>query len=118
MRHEHALVPYPPSHNHEKPDPIHSSRNTQIINTCIVFRSWHISSTTSFVLSCIVIVGLGVLYEYLRALQGGYDRRVAVALGGGAGKRRERSRGSGRSTPEVEDASVGLLTGRKAVASG
>ena len=49
-------------------------------------------------------------------LQRGYDRRVAVVLGGAGGKRRERA--SGRVTPEVEDASVGLLAGRRALEKG
>ncbi|KAF7310449.1 FAD-binding FR-type domain-containing protein [Mycena chlorophos] len=86
--------------------------NTQIIDTCIVFRSWHISSHAFFLGSCIAIVGLGVLYEYLRAFQKSLDIRIALALlAEGKGKARARSVSrSGRSSPD-EDA--GLLTGRR-----
>jgi len=54
--------------------------NTQIVNTCIVFRSWHITSPVAFALSCAVIMGLGVLYEALRALQRNVDTRIARDL--------------------------------------
>ena len=55
-------------------------RNTQIINTCIIFRQWHITSRTAFVLSLIVIAGLGVLFEYLRVAQRTFDARIALSL--------------------------------------
>ncbi|GJE93767.1 Ctr copper transporter [Phanerochaete sordida] len=54
--------------------------NTQIENTCIVFRAWHISSTTTFALSCAAIAALGVLFEGLRAAQGVADARIATHL--------------------------------------
>ncbi|EGO00171.1 hypothetical protein SERLA73DRAFT_180611 [Serpula lacrymans var. lacrymans S7.3] len=86
--------------------------NTNIIDTCIVFPQWHISSHTGFVLSCLVIVGLGVLYEYLRVFQRQVDRRIALSLG--KGKSRARS-SSGRNSPtnasDFEEAA--LLTGRR-----
>jgi len=84
--------------------------NTQIVDTCIVFRSWHVSSTASLIGSCIAIMALGVFYEYLRAFQKSLDTRIALALvASGKGKTRATSR-SGRSSPD-EDA--GLLTGRR-----
>lgn len=61
-----------------------------------------------------MIVALGVLYEYLREIQKGVDRRIAEALRG-AGKEIGSGRRSGSSSPvsEVEDA--GLLSGRRAL---
>ncbi|KAI0675408.1 Ctr copper transporter [Trametes maxima] len=94
--------------------------NTQIADTCIVFRSWHISSTAAFVFSCAVVVGLGVLYEWLRAAQRTLDRRIAATLSaqgkgkaaaGAAGRGDGLGRVSGRSTPEFESEEAALLTG-------
>jgi len=86
--------------------------NTNIIDTCVVFSSWHISSTTQFVLSCFAILALGVFYEYLRAFQKSLDKRIAVGLvASGKGKSRARSGSrSGRSSPDED---VSLLTGRR-----
>lgn len=56
------------------------SRNTQVVDTCIVFRSWHVSSTAAFLVSCAVIMGLGVLYEALRVFQKNLDARIAREL--------------------------------------
>lgn len=50
--------------------------NTQIEDTCIVFRSWHISSTFSFVASFFVIVAIGVFYEWLRSFQKAFDKQL------------------------------------------
>ncbi|KAF9501670.1 Ctr copper transporter [Pleurotus eryngii] len=91
--------------------------NTQIIDTCIVFPSWHIHSKAAFVFSFLVIVALGVFYEYLRAFSRNVDLRIAAALAkSGKGKSRillggSRS-GSGRSTPEEDSDEAGLLSGR------
>ncbi|KAI0645810.1 Ctr copper transporter [Trametes meyenii] len=89
--------------------------NTQIEDTCIVFRSWHISSTTAFVFSCAVVVGLGVLYEWLRTAQRTLDRRIAATLSaqgkGKAAASRVDGPVSGRSTPEFESEEAALLTG-------
>lgn len=117
MLNEHAMVCilFPPylcfPHNL-----IHISlRNTQIENTCIVFRSWHISSNTAFVFSCFAIVVLGVLYEWLRQAQGQFDVKIAATLSaqgkGKAAAARSGVSGSGRSTPEVDSEEAGLLTG-------
>ncbi|KAF8634742.1 hypothetical protein AX17_004112 [Amanita inopinata Kibby_2008] len=98
--------------------------NTDIINTCIVFRSWHISSTPSFIFSFIIIVLIGVFYEYLRLLQRRVDIYIAQAIsrkakGRGRGGLRSPasppSRGSGSpgSSPGLVDEERDLLTGRK-----
>ena len=54
-------------------------RNTQIIDTCIVFRSWHITSTTSFVFSFFAIVAIGIFYEWLRSYQKLVDKKILAA---------------------------------------
>ncbi|KAJ3737361.1 Ctr copper transporter [Lentinula guzmanii] len=99
---------------HDMPMPMCSMNmlwNTQIIDTCIVFRTWHISTNTAFSFSCLAIIGLGVLYEYLRVLQKSIDTRIALSLV--KDQRRNRSRSSsGRSTPEVPLEDEGLLSGR------
>jgi len=83
--------------------------NTQIIDTCIVFRSWHVSSSAFFLGSCLAIVALGVFYEYLRAFSKSLDKRIAAALVSGKGKTRA---ASGRSSP-ASDEDAGLLPGRR-----
>ncbi|KDR67565.1 hypothetical protein GALMADRAFT_258239 [Galerina marginata CBS 339.88] len=114
--------------------------NTDIIDTCIVFRSWHVTSTSFFLGSCIAIVLLGVLYEYLRVFQRRLDVHIALALQNqskgktGRGRERESSRGSGSGggngagTPRLASASPegdyahdhdheesGLLSGRRLI---
>ncbi|KAK1222045.1 copper transpport protein [Marasmius sp. AFHP31] len=86
--------------------------NTQIIDTCIVFPSWHIGSTSSFVFSCFVIVALGIFYEYLRVLQKSFDARLASTLSKGKNRDRSRSRGN---SPGHGAEEQGLLTGRSPV---
>lgn len=93
-------------------------RNTQIEDTCIVFRSWHISSTSAFFFSCLIVVALGVFYEWLRAFSATVDRRIALAL---AAKDKGKTHGavSGGSTPEVESSEeVGLLSAARALKAG
>lgn len=87
---------------------MHMLWNTQIENTCIVFRSWHISSTSSFIFSCLAIVALGIFYEYLRSFSKALDYRLAVSLSKG---KRKGTR-SGRSSPEDDHEEAGLLSGR------
>ncbi|OBZ70520.1 Copper transport protein CTR2 [Grifola frondosa] len=94
--------------------------NTQITDTCVVFRSWHITSTTAFILSCVAVAALGVLYEWLRVAQRNVDRRIAATLSAqGKGKARSASAAagsvSGRSTPEIVSEEAGLLTGSLAL---
>jgi len=102
---------YPNSHTH--PQKIHrSGRNTQLIDTCVVFSQWHIHSHFQFFLSFLAIVGLGVLYEYLRMLSRDFDRRIAVKM---RTARRTQLTSSGRSSPERSDAEeTGLLHGVRA----
>ncbi|KZT29137.1 Ctr copper transporter [Neolentinus lepideus HHB14362 ss-1] len=83
--------------------------NTQIENTCVVFRQWHIYTKGQFVLSFVAIVALGVLYEWLREFQKTLDRRIALSL---AQQGKGKARVSGRSTPEAEREETGLLSGR------
>ncbi|EKM54645.1 uncharacterized protein PHACADRAFT_258635 [Phanerochaete carnosa HHB-10118-sp] len=90
-------------------------RNTQIEDTCIVFRSWHISSTHAFIFSCLAIVALGILFEWLREAQKISDTRIAATL---SGQNKGKARGgtvSGRNSPEIEGEEAGLLTGVRAV---
>ena len=58
-------------------------RNTQIIDTCVVFKSWHIRSRADFVLSLIAIVLLGVFYEWLRSYAKMVDRKILAREGKG-----------------------------------
>jgi copper transporter 1 len=76
---------------------MHMLWNTNIVDTCIVFRQWHIGSTTALVFSCLAIAALCVLYEYLRACQRTVDARIAAALA-----RNSKRASAGRSTPERE----------------
>lgn len=95
-------------------------RNTDIIDSCIVFRSWHISSKTAFVFSCFAIIALGILYEYLRGLQRKLDYHIALSLSKGKARRDSNSRGSsGRASPvgpEILE-ETGLLSGRRLLSS-
>ena len=89
-------------------------RNTQIEDTCIVFRQWHISSRFVFALSFIAIIFISLGYEYLRAYQRSVDRRIALVLSRGKG--RYKGVVSGRSSPELSGADIedaGLLSGRR-----
>lgn len=94
-------------------------RNTQIVDTCVVFRSWHISSRFTFALSFVAIILISVGYEWLRTYQRAVDQRIALALARGKG--RDKGSVSGRSSPEVPGQDVeeaGLLTGRARKAAG
>ncbi|KAI0798445.1 Ctr copper transporter [Irpex lacteus] len=87
--------------------------NTQIQDTCIVFSSWHITSTASFLFSFLVIVALGVLYEWLREAQKAADRKIAATLSA-QGKGKGTARVSGRTSPDDHE-EAGLLTGLRVV---
>ncbi|UOH83897.1 hypothetical protein LQV05_006635 [Cryptococcus neoformans] len=54
--------------------------NNQVADTCVVFRSWHISGTWTMILSCLVIIGISVFYSYLLHYIKDYDRHVAAAI--------------------------------------
>lgn len=100
--------------------PLPTCRNTQIVDTCIVFKQWHISSRFAFVLSFTAIIFLSLGYEYLRAYQRIVDQRIALILS--RGNARDNGRVSGRSSPELSGPDVeeaGLLSGRpKKLATG
>ncbi|KAL4074064.1 Ctr copper transporter [Scleroderma citrinum] len=105
--------------DHDMPGPMcsmHMLWNTQVIDTCIIFSSWHIHTHFQFVLSLLAIVLLGVLFEYLRVLQQCVDHRIATKVG--KGKRTVSPPSvSGRSTPEGDarnDEALSLLNGRRA----
>ncbi|KAG8213675.1 Ctr copper transporter family-domain-containing protein [Butyriboletus roseoflavus] len=85
--------------------------NTQIVDTCIVFPSWHIHSNAQFVLSFAALVLLSVLYEYLRLFQTNVDVRIREKVNKG---RRAATPVSGRSTPDRGREDTGLLSGRSA----
>ncbi|KAF9479027.1 Ctr copper transporter [Pholiota conissans] len=92
--------------------------NTQIIDTCIVFRSWHIGSNSAFFWSCLAIMALGVVYEYLRVFQRKLDVHIALSLAKGKGRSsRSSSRGRGAATAtgstEGNEEELGLLSGHK-----
>lgn len=42
-------------------------------NTCVVFEWWHIKTFPQFLLSFVVIVSLGALYEYLKDVVGEWE---------------------------------------------
>ena len=77
-------------------------RNTQIIDTCVVFKSWHIRSNAGFVLSLIAIVLLGVFYEWLRSYAKRFDRKVLAKEGKGKVRlgSRDGSRERGEDAPK------------------
>ena len=108
----HPLASPPAQQAHR---PSFPPRNTQIENTCIVFRSWHIRTTHAFVFSCLAIVALGVLYEWLREAQKAADTRIAATLSAqGKGKARPAAATgevSYRDEPGIESEEAGLLTG-------
>ncbi|KAF8320819.1 Ctr copper transporter [Clavulina sp. PMI_390] len=54
--------------------------NYQITDTCVVFRSWHISGAFTFVLSFLIILLLGITYEWLRKLQRALDIQTAQRI--------------------------------------
>ncbi|RXW20283.1 hypothetical protein EST38_g5584 [Candolleomyces aberdarensis] len=97
----------------------YSYRNTQIEGTCIIFRSWYISSKSVFIGSCIAIVLLCVFHEWLRVFQRKVDYRIALALQkahsgpGSSGRRSPSPNRSGRSSPEGNLEDAGLLSGRR-----
>jgi len=95
-------------------------RNTDIIDSCIVFRSWHIHSNAAFVYSCLAIIALSIFYEYLRSLQRKLDYHIALSLSKGKGRNKSNSRGnSGRASPVGSGAieEIGLLSGHRVLSS-
>lgn len=78
-------------------------RNTQIVDTCVVFKSWHIRSNADFVLSLIAIVLLGMFFEWLRSYAKKVDQRILAKQGKGRvrlGNSRDGSRERGEDAPK------------------
>ena len=96
--------------------------NTQVADTCVVFRSWHISGPAALFGSCVAIAALGVLYEYLRVAQRNVDRRIAATLSAQGKGKAAAGAGpgsvSGRDSPEMDSEEAGLLTGSLVVKRG
>ena len=51
--------------------------NWYTLDACFLSRSWHITSSAMFVGSCIGVICLVLLLEFLRRLQREYDRLIA-----------------------------------------
>lgn len=92
------------------------NRNSDIIDTCIVFRWWHVRSYPGFVLTIFIIALLGVLYEYLRVLQRNLDLHILSLSAKNRGVARDRDRSNspraGSAIGEGNLEAVGLLSGR------
>ncbi|KAK8845426.1 hypothetical protein IAR55_006139 [Kwoniella newhampshirensis] len=54
--------------------------NNQVADTCVVFRSWHISGPTTMVLSCLIVVLISLFYSYLLHSIKQYDRQIALTI--------------------------------------
>lgn len=96
-------------------------RNTQIEDTCVVFRGWHISSKFTFFLSFLAVIAISLAYEWLRAYSRAVDQRIALGLAKSS-KGKDRTFSSGRSSPEVLNAGeveeAGLLSGKRKAKAG
>ncbi|KAF8518714.1 copper transporter [Gautieria morchelliformis] len=90
--------------------------NTQIIDTCIVFPKWHISSNASFMMSFFVIVILGVAYEWLRDLQRRVDLSVARSLRAGQNEAAVSVASTSREPTEEDGLLTDSVKGRRIVA--
>ena len=82
--------------------PTAAVRNTQIIDTCVVFQSWHIRSYTGFVFSLIAIVLLGVFFEWLMSYAKRVDQNILAKEGKGRVRlgSRDGSRERGEDAPK------------------
>jgi copper transporter 1 len=93
---------------------------TSLLDTCIVFPQWHITSNASFVLSFFVVVGLGVAYEWLRDFQRRVDLRVARSLRAGltsTGPSAVSGASTSRAPSEEDRLLIDNVKGRKTYAS-
>ncbi|KAG8956209.1 hypothetical protein FRC04_004285 [Tulasnella sp. 424] len=79
------------SMNTEAKCKMHMLWNWETVDTCVVFRSWHVYNMTQFVITCLIIVLIGVSFEWLRKVQKGYDAKLSRGPVGGAGTKRSRS---------------------------
>ncbi|KAG8979408.1 hypothetical protein FRC05_008393 [Tulasnella sp. 425] len=76
------------SMNTEAKCKMHMLWNWETVDTCVVFRSWHVYNMTQFVITCLIIVLIGVSFEWLRKVQKGYDAKLSRGPVGGAGTKR------------------------------
>ncbi|KAG8871424.1 hypothetical protein FRB97_008704, partial [Tulasnella sp. 331] len=89
---------------------MHMLWNWETVDTCIVFRSWHVSSTSTFIISFLIVALIGVFYEWLREVKSAYDIQTARTLARG----KEPSL-IGRDVSPGEEA---LLLGRNGISKG
>ncbi|RSH78740.1 uncharacterized protein EHS24_001639 [Apiotrichum porosum] len=54
--------------------------NHQVADTCVVFRSWHVSGWAGMVFSCFAIIAISVGYAALLAHSRKYERGLAAEL--------------------------------------
>ena len=85
--------------------------NWYTLDACFLSPTWHITSTVHFAASCIGVVGLVILLEFLRRLQREYDGFIQLRereaglgfgkskAGGNEGRRDESSTGCGVDDP-------------------
>ncbi|KAG8950716.1 hypothetical protein FRC03_012752 [Tulasnella sp. 419] len=59
---------------------MHMLWNWETVDTCVVFRSWHVTSTTTFVLSFLAIASISIFFEWLKQVAIAYDKRLAATL--------------------------------------
>nr|CAG8487422.1 11808_t:CDS:2 [Entrophospora candida] len=50
--------------------------NWDIEHLCVVFSWWHINSIPILILSCGIIILIGVIYEYTKYLSKNYDKKL------------------------------------------
>lgn len=62
--------------------------NWETVDTCVVFRSWHVHNMAQFVITCLIIVLIGVSFEWLRKVQKGYDAKLSRGPVGAPGTKR------------------------------
>ncbi|KIO25310.1 hypothetical protein M407DRAFT_244107 [Tulasnella calospora MUT 4182] len=70
---------------------IHMLWNWETIDSCVVFRSWHVHNMFQFVITCLIIVLIGVAFEWLRKVQKRYDYTLSKGPVGAPGTKRSRS---------------------------
>ncbi|KAL7418895.1 copper transpport protein [Cryptotrichosporon argae] len=69
--------------------------NSQVADTCVVFRSWHIHGWMTLLVSCLAIIALSISYAFLLSFIRHYDRTLAYGVYAD-------SRGAGRRESAVE----------------
>lgn len=67
---------------------VHMLWNWETIDTCVVFRSWHVRNMAQFVITLLIIVLIGVSFEWLRKVQKRYDHTLSRGPVGAPGTKR------------------------------